>query len=141
MQSEVNTEVAEEGEVGVDFDNPVIDPAQPGFASLLSVLHGILDGDVEEEILVAYVTHLRPRINAAYDQVQAMMEQPYDTMGFAQEHLAQLQSAFTATQAAVQELHQVLLLCESYLQSHQQQSIVEAEERLALVQGELRQVL
>lgn len=141
MQSEVSSEVTAQGVPTVDFDNPVIDPANPGFASLLPVLQGILDGEVDDTVLQDYVTHLRPRVNQAYDQVQSMMEQPYQQMGFAEEHLTQLQSAFAATQAAVQELHQVLLLCESYLQTHEEQTVVEAEERLASVQNELRQVL
>ena len=141
MQSEVSSEVAAQGAPAVDFDHPVIDAANPGFASLLPVLQGILDNEVDDTVLQAYVTHLRPRVNAAYDQVQSMMEQPYQQMGFAEEHLTQLQSAFAATQAAVQELHQVLLLCESYLQTHEEQSVVEAEDRLAMVQNELRQIL
>ena len=141
MQSEVDLESQPEAVAAVDFDHLVVDPAEPGFASLLPLIRGILDGEYEVAWLQAYVEHLRPRLNSAYSQVEAMLEQPYEQMGLAEEHMVQLRSAFSATQATMQELHQVLLLCEGYLENSQDQQLVEAEERLALVQNELRQVL
>ena len=142
MQSEVDEMSGPEAtEMAVDFDHPVVDPDEPGFASLLPLLRGILDGQFDVAWLDSYVNHLRPRLNSAYSQVEAMLEQPYEQMGFAEEHLLQLRAAFSATQATMQELHQVLLLCESFLETNHDASLVEAEERLALVQHELRQVL
>ena len=132
----------QEGEFPVvDFDDPVIDPGAPGFASLLPLIRAIQTDELPLSFLHDYVNQLRPRLNAAHEQVLNMLEQPFEQMGFQEEHLVQLRSAFAATQATIQELHQVLLLCESYLQDAQAPLLQEAEERLAAVQGELRQVL
>lgn len=121
----------------VDFDHAEVDPANPGFASLLPALKGVREGILHPSILQDYVAGLMPRLEAAFAQWESVAHQPLEQMGLGEEQIAQLQGAFAATEALLQEMEIVLSLC----QNGDEGSLEEAEQRLANVHHEIKAAL
>jgi hypothetical protein len=121
----------------VDFDHAEVDPANPGFASLLPAVRGVREGLLHPSLLEDYVAGLSPRLEAAYLQWETVAQQPLDQMGLAEEQVAQLQGAFAATEALLQEMEVVLSLCSN----GDEASLEEAEQRLTAVHQEIKQAL
>ncbi len=125
----------------VDFDHAEVDPANPGFASLLYALRGYRVGQFDAPVLEAYVVGLSPRLEHAFQQWEQVAGQPLQEMGLAEEQIAQLQGAFSATEALLQEMDLVLGLIERGLTEDDLSSLDEAEQRLANVHNEIKAAL
>lgn len=125
----------------VDFDHAEVDPANPGFASLLHALRGYRAGQFDAPVLEAYVVGLSPRLEMAFNQWEQVAQQPLQEMGLAEEQIAQLQGAFSATEALLQEMDLVLGLIERGLGEGDDASLDEAEQRLANVHEEIKGAL
>jgi hypothetical protein len=125
----------------VDFDHAEVDPANPGFASLLHALRGYRAGQFDAPVLEAYVLGLSPRLEMAFHQWEQVSQQPLQEMGLAEEQIAQLQGAFSATEALLQEMDLVLGLIERGLGEGDEASLHEAEQRLASVHQEIKGAL
>jgi len=125
----------------VDFDHAEVDPANPGFASLLHALRGYRVGQFDVSVLEAYVVGLSPRLEQAFQQWEQVAGQPLQEMGLAEEQVAQLQGAFSATEALLQEMDLVLGLIERGLTEGDLPSLDEAEQRLANVHNEIKAAL
>ncbi|MBX3166265.1 MAG: hypothetical protein KF760_02590 [Candidatus Eremiobacteraeota bacterium] len=125
----------------VDFDHAEVDPANPGFASLLHALRGVRAGHFDASVLEAYVVGLSPRLEAAFQQWEQVAGQPLQEMGLGDEQIAQLQGAFSATEALLQEMDLVLGLIERGLTEGDEPSLDEAEQRLANVHQEIKAAL
>lgn len=121
----------------VDFDQAEVDPANPGFASLLPALRGVRAGLLHPSVLEDYVTGLSPRLEVAYSQWEQVAGQPLEELGLAEEQVAQLQGAFAATEALLQEMDTVLSLCSQADEA----SLEEAEQRLSEIHHEIKQAL
>jgi hypothetical protein len=121
----------------VDFDHAEVDPANPGFASLLPAVRGVRAGILHPSLLEDYVAGLSPRLEAAYLQWETVAQQPLEQMGLGEEQLAQLQGAFAATESLLQEMEMVLSLCSQ----GDEASLEEAEHRLGAVHHEIKQAL
>lgn len=121
----------------VDFDQAEVDPANPGFASLLHAIRGVRQGLIHPSVLEDYVQGLLPRLEEAFAQWESVSQQPLREMGLGEEQVAQLQGAFQATEALLQEMDTVLGLC------HQADdvSLEEAEQRLSAVHQEIKRAL
>ena len=125
----------------VDFDNSPVDPQNPGFASLLPALQAFRQGNVDADVLQAYVVGLSPRLEAAFQQWESVAQQPLEQMGLDEEQVEQLRGAFSTTETLLVEMDQVLGLIERGLVEGDEDSFAEAEERLAVVHDEIRQAL
>ena len=125
----------------VDFDHAEVDPANPGFASLLHALRGFRAGQFDASVLEAYVIGLSPRLESAFQQWEQVAGQPLQEMGLGEEQIAQLQGAFSATEALLQEMDVVLGLIERGLTEGDEPSLDEAEQRLANVHQEIKAAL
>ncbi|MFN8607366.1 MAG: hypothetical protein U0931_07535 [Vulcanimicrobiota bacterium] len=125
----------------VDFDHAEVDPANPGFASLLHALRGFRAGHFDAPVLEAYVVGLSPRLETAFSQWEQVANQPLQEMGLGEEQIAQLQGAFSATEALLQEMDLVLGLIERGLSEEDEASLDEAEQRLANVHQEIKGAL
>ena len=121
----------------VDFDHAEVDPANPGFASLLPALSGVRGGLLHPSVLEDYVVGLSPRLEAAYTQWEQVAGQPLDELGLGQEQIEQLRGAFAATEALLQEMETVLSLCSQ----GDEASLEEAEQRLSEIHHEIKQAL
>jgi hypothetical protein len=120
----------------VDFDQP-IDPENPGFASLLPALQAVRRGELDMDVLDAYVQGLGPRLDATFQQWESVAAQPLEQMGLEEEQVAQLRGAFAATEGLLQEMDHVLGLIERGAEG----DLEEAEQRLSLVHNEIRAAL
>lgn len=120
----------------VDFDQP-IDPDNPGFGSLLPALRAVRSGQLEVDVLDAYVEGLGPRLEATFAQWESVAAQPLEQMGLEEEQVSQLRGAFAATEGLLQELDHVLGLIERGGDG----DLEEAEQRLSLVHNEIRAAL
>ena len=125
----------------VDFDQAEVDPANPGFASLLPALRGVRAGILHPSVLDDYVGGLSPRLEAAFTQWESVAQQPLEKLGLAEEQVAQLQGAFAATEALLNEMDLVLSLIERGCVDGDEASLDEAEQRLSVVHQEIRQAL
>lgn len=125
----------------VDFDHAEVDPANPGFASLLHALRGYRAGQFDAPVLEAYVVGLSPRLEMAFSQWEQVANQPLQEMGLGEDQIAQLQGAFSATEALLQEMDIVLGLIERGLSEDDEASLDEAEQRLANVHQEIKGAL
>ena len=125
----------------VDFDHAEVDPENPGFASLLHALRGYRAGHFDGTVIEAYVVGLSPRLDAAFQQWEQVAGQPLQEMGLGEEQIAQLQGAFSATEALLQEMDVVLGLIERGLTEPDDAALDEAEQRLANVHEEIKGAL
>lgn len=125
----------------VDFEHAEVDPSNPGFASLLHALRGYRSGQFDGTVLEAYVVGLSPRLDQAFQQWEEVAGQPLQEMGLGEEQIAQLQGAFSATEALLQEMDVVLGLIERGLTEPHDPSLDEAEERLAAIHQEIKGAL
>lgn len=121
----------------VDFDHAEVDPANPGFASLLHAIRGVREGLIHPSVLEDYVHGLLPRLEQAFTQWESVSQQPLQQMGLGEEQIAQMQGAFSATEAMLQEMDVVLSLC----QQGDDASLEEADQRLSAVHHEIRRAL
>ena len=125
----------------VDFDHAEVDPANPGFASLLPALRGVRAGILHPSVLDDYLAGLSPRLEAAFLQWESVAQQPLEKLGLADEQVVQLQGAFSATEALLNEMDLVLSLIERGCVDSDEASLDEAEQRLSVVHQEIRQAL
>ena len=121
----------------VDFEAQPVDPDQPGFASLLTALRSVREGAMDPEVLERYVDGLAPRLAASFQQWEQVARQPLEELGMSPEQASQLQGAFSATVALMEELELVLQLVEEGLQHPEGPAWDEAERRLEAVQCEI----
>ena len=117
----------------IDFEEIPVDPENPGFASLLPALLGVVHGHFDTSVLEAYLVGLTPRLEEARYQLQCL-----DVPEAVRE---QVSPALAATQAVLDEMGIVLELVEVYLKHADSEALQEALERLSRVHSELQHAL
>lgn len=112
------------------LQDPVeIDPAHPGFQSLLLVLDAGLDDAVDMSVMVAYHNELADRLDAAWEAL--------DATPLPSEFHQEAWAAMAAARQALEELNEVVALLGDYLGSGNRKHLTRARKVLVKVLGDV----